>query len=66
MVTFWENQDLEKVIKWDHISRTILTEYFELCKNCEEVWTYCIKNYQNIMYGTNRLEYEQKEKEGKL
>ena len=34
-VSYWENQNLKKLIHWDHVSKTMLTEYFHMCQTSE-------------------------------
>lgn len=30
-VKFWKNQNLRNVLQWEHISKTMLTEFFQMC-----------------------------------
>ncbi|XP_073304654.1 uncharacterized protein [Primulina huaijiensis] len=30
-VTFWKNQSLRNVLQWEHVSKTMLTEFFQMC-----------------------------------
>ncbi|XP_020243540.1 uncharacterized protein LOC109821791 [Asparagus officinalis] len=35
-VSYWKNQDLSKLIRWDHVHKTMLTEFFTLCSKIKE------------------------------
>ncbi|KAL7099021.1 hypothetical protein ACP275_09G055800 [Erythranthe tilingii] len=35
-VTYWANQNLESILRWDHVSKTMLTEYFSMCSKSEK------------------------------
>ena len=61
-IYYWKNQNLQNVLYWDHVSRTMLTWYFETCANNSNARTICIKNFLSIMYGTSKVKTWQKDK----
>ncbi|XP_012833045.1 PREDICTED: uncharacterized protein LOC105953910 [Erythranthe guttata] len=44
-VTYWANQNLSNVLKWDHVSKTMLTEYFPMCSRSEKARKYLYKEF---------------------
>ncbi|XP_012841137.1 PREDICTED: uncharacterized protein LOC105961450 [Erythranthe guttata] len=44
-VTYWANQNLSNVLKWDHVSKTMLTEYFSMCSRSEKARKYLYKEF---------------------
>ena len=44
-VYYWENQNLQNVLYWDHVSRTMLTLYFEICANDSNARNYLYKEF---------------------
>ncbi|XP_022725071.1 uncharacterized protein LOC111281663 [Durio zibethinus] len=45
VVYYWENQNLQNVLYWDHVSRTMLTEYFETCANESNARKYLYREF---------------------
>ena len=44
-VYYWENQNLQNVLYWDHVSRTMLTGYFEACANDSNARNYLSREF---------------------
>ena len=44
-IYYWKNQNLQNVLYWDHVSRTMLTGYFEICANDSNARNYLYKEF---------------------
>ncbi|KAI3467920.1 hypothetical protein Pfo_024583, partial [Paulownia fortunei] len=55
-ITYWANQNLENILSWDHVSKTMLTEYFSICFKSEVARKYIYMEF---------LEYYLWDKQGK-
>lgn len=44
-VTYWENQNLQNILLWDHASKTMLTEYFSMCSRSIEARKYLYREF---------------------
>ena len=44
-VYYWENQNLQNVLYWDHVLKIILTRYFEICANDSNARNYLYKEF---------------------
>ncbi|GAA0183417.1 hypothetical protein LIER_30830 [Lithospermum erythrorhizon] len=64
-ITYWANQDLRKVIAWDHITKTMLTEYFTMCRNDPKAKAYLYREFPEhyVWNKKDRCWYERKQRE---
>ncbi|KAK4394704.1 hypothetical protein Sango_1624700 [Sesamum angolense] len=44
-VTYWANQRLDNILRWDHVSKTMLTEYFSMCSKSEDARKYLCREF---------------------
>ena len=45
VIYYWKNQNLQNILYWDHVSRTMLTGYFETCANDSNARNYLYKKF---------------------
>ncbi|KAK4382896.1 hypothetical protein Sango_2828900 [Sesamum angolense] len=44
-VTYWANQRLDNILRWDHVSKTMLTDYFSMCSKSENARKYLYREF---------------------
>ncbi|KAL0294955.1 UNVERIFIED_CONTAM: hypothetical protein Sradi_6859000 [Sesamum radiatum] len=44
-VTYWATQRLDNILRWDHVSKTMLTEYFSMCSKSENARKYLYREF---------------------
>ncbi|XP_027166288.1 uncharacterized protein LOC113766278 [Coffea eugenioides] len=44
-VTYWKNQNLKNLLQWDHVSKTMLTEFFNFNRRNQENKRYLYKEF---------------------
>ncbi|KAL7145790.1 hypothetical protein ABFS83_07G110900 [Erythranthe nasuta] len=54
-VTYWGNQNLENVLRWDHTSKTMLTEYFSMCAKSEDAKKYLYREFPEHYVWDNKF-----------
>lgn len=62
-VTYWATEDLQNVLRWDHTSKTMLTEYFfSTCCKSENARKYLYKEFPEHYVWDKRIKYWTKRK----
>ena len=61
-VYYWKNQNLQNVLYWNHVSRTMLTGYFETCANDSNARNYLYREFFEHYVWNKQNQNEQKDK----
>ena len=63
-VSYLENQNLKKFIRWDNVSKTMSTEYFHMCQTSETTRNFLYKEFPEHYVWDKQLRIWKEKKKG--
>ncbi|XP_073035172.1 uncharacterized protein [Primulina eburnea] len=65
-VTFWKNQSLRNVLQWEHVSKTMLTEFFQMCATNDKAKALLYSEFPEYYVWDKKNKFWQERKKGKV
>ncbi|XP_075494884.1 uncharacterized protein LOC142532481 [Primulina tabacum] len=65
-VTFWKNQSLRNVLQWEHVSKTMLTEFFQMCATNDRAKALLYSEFIEYYVWDKKNKFWQQRKKGKV